>query len=181
MKNRSISIRTLTYLALLIALEVVLNRFCSINTPVLKIGFSFVPIVAAAYLFGPLHAAAVYALADLAGALLFPIGAYHPGFTFSAALMGLSWGVFLHTLRRRLPEERGVRAFLTVLCPALINNVAVGLLLNTFWLTMIVGGKTYGGLVLYRIPEYAVLIVLQVILTPVIIKMCRQLRDVIFK
>ena len=59
MHTKRISVRTITYLALLVALEIVLNRFCSINTMGLKIGFSFVPIVVAANLFGPVPAAAV--------------------------------------------------------------------------------------------------------------------------
>ena len=38
------SVKTIVTVALLIAVEVVLNRFCSINTESLKIGFGFVPI-----------------------------------------------------------------------------------------------------------------------------------------
>ena len=79
--------------AMLIAVEVVLNRFLSINTMGLKIGFSFVPIVIAAMLFGGVRAGIIYALADLIGALLFPIGPYFPGFTVSAFLMGLIYGL----------------------------------------------------------------------------------------
>ena len=54
--------RTLTSLALLTALEIVLSRFLSINAWNIKIGFSFVPIVVAALLFGPLEAGIVAAL-----------------------------------------------------------------------------------------------------------------------
>ena len=49
--NTSLKIKRIAYLAILVALEIVLNRFCSINTMGLKIGFSFVPIVIAATLF----------------------------------------------------------------------------------------------------------------------------------
>ena len=174
MLTKRISVRTITYLALLAALEIVLNRFCSINTMGLKIGFSFVPIVVAASLFGPVHAAAVYALADFLGAILFPIGPYHPGFTVGAALMGFVWGIFLHT-------REGHPGFLRVLAPSLINNLVIGLLINTAWVAMLYGSKTYAGWFLYRLSEYAVLVPLNLVITPVLLRLCRDLRKFLIK
>lgn len=174
MLTKRISVRTITYLALLTALEIVLNRFCSINTMGLKIGFSFVPIVVAASLFGPVHAAAVYALADFLGAILFPIGPYHPGFTVGAALMGFVWGIFLHT-------REGHPGFLRILAPSLINNLVIGLLINTAWVAMLYGSKTYAGWFLYRLSEYAVLVPLNLVLTPVLLRLCRDLRKFVVK
>ena len=72
-KSKDYIIR-LSCMAMLIALEVVLNRFCSVNTQFLKIGFGFVPVVMAAYLYGPLPAGIVCGLSEFIGANLFPIG-----------------------------------------------------------------------------------------------------------
>ena len=75
MKKRSIStLEALVCLAVLTALQVVLSRFLSIQLWNMKFGFSFVPVMLAAYLYGPLGAAAVYSAGDLIGALLFPTG-----------------------------------------------------------------------------------------------------------
>lgn len=82
--------------ALLIALQVVLSRWLSFQTWNLKIGFSFVPVVLAARLFGPLEAMLVYGIGDVVGTFLFPVGAYFPGFTVSAVLSGLIYGLFLY-------------------------------------------------------------------------------------
>ena len=87
--------RTLVTLSILTALEIVLNRFLSINAWNTKIGFSFIPVAVAGMLFGPLGGAVVGALGDLVGAILFPIGAYFPGFTLTAFLTGLVYGLFL--------------------------------------------------------------------------------------
>lgn len=174
MHNKRVSVRTVTYLALLVALEIVLNRFCSINTMGLKIGFSFVPIVVAATLFGPAHAAIVYALADFLGAILFPIGQYHPGFTACAALMGIVWGLFLHT-----KEERP--GFLNILAPALINNLIIGLLVNTVWVAMLYGSKTYMGWFFYRLSEYAILVPLNLVIVPALLRLCRELKKFVIK
>ena len=96
MSKSGFSTRVLTTLALLTALEIVLSRFLSINAWNTKIGFSFVPIVAAAILYGPAAAGIVGALGDFIGAILFPIGAYFPGFTLTAFLTGCVFGLFLH-------------------------------------------------------------------------------------
>ena len=61
--------------ALLIALQVVLSRFLSFQTWNLKIGFSCVPVVLAARLFGPVGAMLVYGIGDVIGTFLFPVGA----------------------------------------------------------------------------------------------------------
>lgn len=172
MKTKN-SVRMITVSAMLVALEIVLNRFCSINTAGLKIGFSFVPIVVAANLFGPVCAAVVYAMADLVGALLFPIGQYHPGFTICAAAMGFVYGLCLY---KKPGSDRKISFFPNVVIPAFVNNIVFGLLINTAWVAMLYGSKTYAGWFLYRLSEYAVLIPMNLILTPVLLKLCDQLR-----
>ncbi|MBO7703025.1 MAG: folate family ECF transporter S component [Solobacterium sp.] len=124
MKNTT---KKLTMLALLTALEIILSRFLSISAWNIKIGFSFVPVVIAGILYGPLEAGAVGALGDLLGALLFPIGPYFPGFTLTAFLSGLVFGFFLH-------KEISVR---NTLIAVLIHQFVLGLLLNTFWISVL--------------------------------------------
>ena len=65
MKNNSV--KKLVEISLLIALEVILTRFCSINTATLRIGFGFLPIAIIAMMYGPLSAGVAYALGDLLG------------------------------------------------------------------------------------------------------------------
>ena len=81
---------------ILLALLIVLNRFVSIKTPLLVISFSFVPIMMAAIWLGPKYSTLIAALGDFIGAILFPFGTYFPGFTVSAGLTGLIYGIFLY-------------------------------------------------------------------------------------
>lgn len=118
------STRNLTVLGILLALEIVLSRFLSISAWNIKIGFSFVPVVLAAMLYGPAGSAAVAALGDFLGAILFPIGPYFPGFTFTALLTGLTFGLLLY-------KKQSVR---NTLCAVLIVQFVLGLLLNTYWI-----------------------------------------------
>ena len=66
-------------IAFLIALEIILTRFLSINTPILRMGFGFLPVAMCAILYGPLWAGAAYAIGDILGWMLFPTGPYFPG------------------------------------------------------------------------------------------------------
>ena len=173
MKNRA-RLKFICFAAILVAIEIVLNRFLSINTPGLKIGFSFVPIVIAAILFGPVKAGVIYALADLIGAILFPIGPYFPGFTVCAALMGIVYGFFLY-------KKEKIGFFKNILPPVIINNLVFGLLINTVWVSILYGSKTYWGWFVYRLPEYAVLVPVAAVLIPAILKLTKELKRIVNK
>ena len=167
-------LRLVCFSAVLIAIEVVLNRFFSINTLGLKIGFSFVPIVIAAMLFGAVRAGIIYGVSDIIGAILFPIGPYCPGFTVSAVLMGLIYGSFLYKKER-------VGFFKNILPPVLINNLVFGLLVNTAWVRLLYSSKSYWGWFIYRLPEYAVLIPVSLALIPAICKLSKVLNKIVNK
>ena len=180
MKKNRIHLRNLVFLAMLVVIEIVLNRFLSFNTMGLKIGFSFVPIVVAAVLFGPSAAAVTYGLADFLGAILFPIGPYHPGFTACAVLMGIIWGLFLKKFSKT-PYKTSISLVLSIVAASLINNLILGLLVNSLWVSMLYGNKTYIGWLIYRLPEYAVLIPLNIIVVPFVLKLCDKLKKITSK
>ncbi len=175
--GKKFSVRLITVSALLVAVEIVLSRFCSINTNGWKIGFSFVPVVAAAVLYGPAVSAVVYALADFLGAVLFPIGPYFPGFTVCAALMGAVYGVFLYK-RDSVQADSGKYFLAHILPPVLTNSLGIGLCVNTIWVSILSGSRTYWGWFLYRLPEYALLIPMNLILIPIIIRICGKIKKI---
>lgn len=119
--------RQLTSLGLLTAVEVVLSRFLSIAAWNVKIGFSFVPIALAAILYGPMAGGIVAALGDLIGAVLFPIGAYFPGFTLTAFCTGCVLGLFLHK-KQTLPR---------IIAAVAINQLVFSLLVNSLWISLL--------------------------------------------
>ena len=65
MKNSNV--KKLVEISLLIALEVILTRFCSIYTGVLRIGFGFLPVAIIAMMYGPISAGVAYAIGDILG------------------------------------------------------------------------------------------------------------------
>ena len=139
-------------LAMLVAMNVVLSRFVSINAWNLKIGFTFVTVFIAAYLFGPLASALVAGLGDFAGAIMFPIGPYFPGFTFSAILSGLLFGLLL---------KHNTRTVNVVVC-SLIHNLVIGLLINTYWIFVLYNKPSFWLVMSTRVLQSVVLIAVEV-------------------
>lgn len=179
--SSAMPLRMLVITALLIALYVVLDRIVpSVKLPGAKIGFSFVAPFVAAMLYGPISAMLVYGIGDLVAALLFPFGTYHVGFTLVAAVMGIILGLFLH--ERPLEAfgiDRGwkkIKLFPNIIVPVLINCLILGLLVNTLWVSQLYGSRTYWGWFVYRLTEYAILVPAQIIIAPMLLKLCEQLK-----
>lgn len=116
-------------ISLLVALNVILTRFLSINTTFLRIGFGFLPVAIAGAAFGPFWAAVCGAVGDVLGMMIFPSGEYFPGFTLTAILTGITFGIFLH---RRYSLLKNVLACCFV---CLVLNLC----LDTLWLSIMYG------------------------------------------
>lgn len=156
--------------ALLVALQVILARFLSINTTFVVVNFSFLAVALAGILFGPLWGMAVGGVSDLVGASLFPFGAFFPGFTLTAALVGLVYGAFLHT---KTGDLQGKSGWLRVVGASLSASL-IRFVLNSVWLYIMYGAGLFGMLPA-RITETVCMVVAQLILLPVLSSMVRRL------
>ncbi|MBQ8537473.1 MAG: folate family ECF transporter S component [Clostridia bacterium] len=86
-------------LGLMIALHFVLGFFSIQITPQLRISLlGFLPIALVGLRMGPFYGAVAGALGDIVNFLLLThvYGGYFPGYTLTAALSGLCYGLFLH-------------------------------------------------------------------------------------
>lgn len=145
--KRKFDTKMMVTAALLIAMQIILSRFLSINAWNLKIGFAFTAVFVAAYLYGPIYAAVVAAIADVVGAGLFPSGAFFPGFTVTAVLTGLVLGIFLY--KKQTP--------IRIIAAVAIDQLVLGLLLNSYWLSILYGSP-YVPLIATRAIQCAVMI-----------------------
>ncbi len=152
-------VQVMVIMAMLIAMEVVLSRFLSYAVWNMKIGFAFLPVAIAAIMLGPVKAAIVGGVADFVGAILFPIGAYFPGFTLTAVLMGLVYGLFLYK-KQSLARVLGAVA---------INQLILSLLLNSLWISVLYGSP-YMPLLIARLAQCTIMIPVQVLLIGLITK-----------
>lgn len=151
--KKKISVLMLTQVAVLLAMEVVLSRFFSIATPVTKFSFAFVPLAICGALFGPVYAGVMGGVADLLGAILFPIGPYFPGYTLSNALHGVALGMAL---------KEGRRTWWQLALALVFNHVVVGIFLSALW-GHILTGSPYWAVVAARTFQAAVMAPVQFI------------------
>ena len=123
--------QTLTTTGIMLAIQMVLSSYGTIEvTDNLKISLAHLALAPTAVFFGPVPAAMQGALSDILGFLLKPTGPYFPGFTLSALLLGLTYGVSLYRTKHTMP-----RMIITRLVVMLVINI----LLNTVFLTMLYG------------------------------------------
>ena len=126
--NKKNLTKQLCALALLIAVGVVLGRLVPVlsvwNT---KIEFSFVAVMLAACIAGPVGGLVTGALIDFIGAIILPTGLYFPGFTATAALTGLVFGLLLY---KKCNLGRIVIAVLStqLVCSFLLNTLFISIL-----------------------------------------------------
>lgn len=143
--------KSVSMIGVLVAMEMILARFLTIHTWNLKIGFSFVPIVVAAILYGPITAGLVAAIGDVFGAILFPVGAYFPGFTLTAFLTGVVFGLFLK-------KNQSVR---NVVGSVLVVQLLISQCINTYWISFLYGSP-YAVLFATRIYQTLAMSVVQI-------------------
>lgn len=127
--------RTLAAVGMLLAMQIVLGFVATVSVgQFIRITFDFLPVAVAGMLFGPVPAMLCSGLADIIMCILRPMGPYFPGFTVTALLGGLVYGVAFY--RRDVDLVHIVLAKLTV-------NLVVNTLINSVNLMILYGNVTF--------------------------------------
>ena len=130
MKNTKNSTRTLTVLALLIAMSIVFSRVLSISTGFVRFNLGSLPVLLAGIVFGPGAGFAVGALADMIGGILAGY-AINPLITLGAASIGLVSGWLWQTLHAL---RLGQRLLLSVVAAHVVGSILINsLALHIFY------------------------------------------------
>jgi len=146
---------------MLLALLIVLSRFASIQTPLLVISTSFIPIMMSAIWLGPKYSTLIATLGDLIGAILFPFGNYFPGFTLSSAMTGLIYGIFLYENPEK--EKSGNRKFvIKLIMSSLLVLGIVNIFITSIWLHILYQ-KAYLAIITTRVLAQVIMFPIQVI------------------
>lgn len=151
--------------ALFLATNIIIGRILSIRTPLITIGFSFVPLMLSAIILGPKYSTFISVMGDVLGALLFPVGSYFFGFTITAFFKGILYGLFLHQKTFNLSKKFILRL---IICTTATNLLLNGLL-NTFWI-MIISENASNIIVPIRMLKQLIMVPIEVIC---IISLCK--------
>ena len=155
-------------MAMLVAIQVILSRWLSINLWNLKIGFAFVPIALAGMLLGPVNAGLVGMAADLIGATLFPSGTFFPGFTLTAFITAFGYGFFLQK-KQNMPN---------ILAAVLFSEIVGTIFLNTLWISIMYGAP-FIAVMIPRLGQAASMAVVEIIVIRLLAKYVPQLKKAI--
>lgn len=119
-------VRTLTGVAMLLAMSVVISFTASVRvTETIKIGLGYLITALLGMLYGPFTAALAAGVGDLIKYLLKPDGAYFFGFTLTAMLGGVVYGVFFYREKCTIPRAIASKATVSLLLNCLLNTVWV--------------------------------------------------------
>ena len=147
-------LRTITLIAMLLAVSVVLSFFTIQVSESLRLGLGYLVTATMGMLFGPVTAGIAAGVGDIVKYLIKPSGAFFPGFTITAILGGVLYGMVFYHSRVTL-----VRAIVA----KTLTNLLLNILLNTFWLSIMMG-KGFWALVPSRVIKNIALLPVEILL-----------------
>lgn len=141
--------------AVLVALNVVLERFLAYSVWNQTISFGFITVAFAAAFLGMPYAVTVAGLGDLIGSLLFPFGPYFPGFTLTNCVYGLILAWFIH--KKATP--------LNCVISVVLSKIVCSLTLNTLWISILYrnGVDAFFVVLGTRLPQAAIMTTIELV------------------
>ena len=140
-RNHVFSVRNLVMMALLVAIQIILARYLSIQSETFRISFETIPLALAGMWLGPLSGIIVAFVADLLGTLLSGIGV--PFMPLSLGPMFFAWfcGVSAkYVFRSSLAETRDAwKVLLTTLLAGVLNSLVIRVATFTWYQIAVMG------------------------------------------
>lgn len=157
-------VRCLVVTAILIALNIAMDvlGLRIIISPTLRIGFGFLCNAAAGMLYGPVVGMMTGIATDVLGYIAgnFTMGGYFPGFTVTAILGGLIYGLWLYP--QQITVMRAIGAKLSI-------NLFCNIFLNTYW-NSVMYGDGFFAILPARVTKNAILLPIECFLLYVVMK-----------
>jgi ECF transporter S component (folate family) len=184
------STRNLVICAMMAALAIVLSYTTSVYiTPTIKVGFSGLPNRLVDFMFGPVVGAIFGGVLDVVKFLIKPDGGFFFGYTLTAMVGGLIYGLFFYKLQIKKPLETGLTGSKLVIAWIKANALSILLIfianalvkvicnigMNTLWTSMM-SGKAWMALIPSRLVKNLIQIPVDTVLHFVLLKLFCQLK-----
>ena len=163
-------VRNLVLASLLLAIHLLLDLFTIQILPTLHLSFEFLASSTIGMLFGPSIGALCGGLGDIINYIINPKGAFFPGFTLTAIVNGVIYGIVLYK-----KEITIKRCIITVTAVKLICDMC----LNTYFLSILYN-KAFIVLFGARIIKNAVMIPINVALMYIVLGFISKIKDKYF-
>ena len=143
-KQKIFTTRNLTLMAALIAIQIILARFFSIQTDTLRLSFEIIPVILAGMWMGPLCGAIVAVTADILGTIIQGYGAWFPPLVLGPLSTGILSGLSTkYIFRSSLAETRDTwKVAVTVFTVSVLSTFVFGLIGSTLYSIIMKGNTT---------------------------------------
>ena len=141
-QNGIFSTRNLILMAALVAMQIILARFLSIQvSEILRISFESVPVILAGMWLGPLSGAIVALVADVLGTVISGYGIWFPPIALGPVLVGVISGLSTkYIFRSDLSATRDSwKVVLTVVAAGIVNSFLIGAFTTTLYSIVVMG------------------------------------------
>ena len=141
-QNGIFSTRNLILMAALIAMQIILARFLSIQvSDIFRISFESVPVILAGMWLGPLSGAIVALVADILGTIIHGYGVWFPPIALGPILVGVISGLSTkYVFRSDLSSTReSWKVVATVLVAGIVNSFLIGTVTTTMYSIIVMG------------------------------------------
>lgn len=156
---------TISITGMLVGISVVLSFLKIVISSLMQISFASLPIAAGGMLYGPTVGALMGVASDILGYFARPNGAFFPGFTLNALIIGLIYGFFFY--KKPVTLKRVILASLTI-------TIIINLILTPIWLSMMYG-NAFGVLVAGRILKNVVMFPIDTALLMTVLKLVERI------
>ncbi len=159
--------------SILVAMNVILERFLAYSVWNNTVSFGFITIAFAACYLGTPYAMAVAGLGDFIGALIKPFGPYFVGYTITNILVGLCLGLWLY---------KKANVF-RIAAAVIMNKLFCSLILNTIWISVLYRGgiAAFWAVFITRIPFISVMAVIEIVLITILFSKKSKINHLILK
>lgn len=125
-----LKLQDLVFLALLVAINIILQKI-SFGPTYLKVGLGFIGSTLLGYYFGPLWGGIGAGASDLLSSAIFgQEGGFFPGFTLSAIVAAVIYGLFLY--------KKDVKIW-RIVASTILVTIIVNIAMNTYWIHIMYG------------------------------------------
>ncbi|MDD7363250.1 MAG: folate family ECF transporter S component [Peptoniphilus sp.] len=158
---KQLNTKKLTFLALMVALQIVFARTLGIELGnYQRISFSFIPVTLASTVAGPVASGIASMVADILGFITKPTGPYFPGFTLNAFLSAFIYGIFFY--KKKLTLKR------IIIANVLVTGI-VGCLMGTYWLHLLYGNP-FVPVLMTKLPFQGLMLVIKIVVQALILE-----------
>ena len=177
-RNHVFSVRNLSMMAALVAMQIILARFLSIQaSDTLRVSFEIVPVILAGMWLWPVSGALVALIADILGTVISGYGVWFPPIALGPVLVGVISGLSTkYIFKSDLTAARDTwKVLATVVVAGIVNSFLVGAVTTSLYSIVVMGNtKAFGALLLYNLGQRLVSKPLTIVVDAVLVALVNK-------